>query len=55
MRRSSLGTGRWQRADAAAEDAQLNFNEGVAPAVIGVIDAAGRSRDVTIRAVANPC
>ena len=30
---------------------QLNFNEGVAPAVIGVIDAAGKSRDVAARAV----
>jgi copper transport protein len=30
---------------------QLHFNEGVAPAVIGVIDAAGKSRDVATRAV----
>ena len=31
---------------------QLHFNEGVAPAVIGVIDAAGKARDVASRAVA---
>ncbi len=30
---------------------QLHFNEGVAPAVIGVIDAAGKARDVAARAV----
>jgi copper transport protein len=30
---------------------QLHFNEGVAPAVIGVIDAAGKARDVATRAV----
>lgn len=30
---------------------QLHFNEGVAPAAIGVIDAAGKSRDVAARAV----
>jgi copper transport protein len=30
---------------------QLHFNEGVAPAVIGVIDAAGKTRDVAARAV----
>src|SRR3954470_22660755 len=30
---------------------QLHFNEGVAPAVIGVIDAAGKTRDVATRAV----
>lgn len=29
---------------------QLHFNEGVAPAVIGVIDAAGKTRDVATRA-----
>jgi len=29
----------------------LHFNEGVAPAVIGVIDAAGKARDVATRAV----
>ena len=30
---------------------QLHFNESVAPAVIGVIDAAGKARDVATRAV----
>jgi copper transport protein len=30
---------------------QLHFNEGVAPVVIGVIDAAGKARDVTNRVV----
>ena len=30
---------------------QLHFNESVAPAVIGVIDAAGKARDVAARAV----
>lgn len=30
---------------------QLHFNEGVAPAAIGLIDAAGRARDVAARAV----
>jgi copper transport protein len=30
---------------------QLNFNEGVTPAVIGVIDAGGKARDVATRAV----
>src|SRR3954453_14516782 len=30
---------------------QLHFNEGVAPAVMGVIDAAGKTRDVATRAV----
>ncbi len=30
---------------------QLHFNEAVAPAVIGVIDAAGKARDVATRAV----
>jgi copper transport protein len=30
---------------------QLHFNESVAPAVIGVIDAAGKTRDVATRAV----
>ena len=30
---------------------QLHFNESVAPAVIGVIDAGGRARDVATRAV----
>jgi copper transport protein len=30
---------------------QLHFNEGVAPAVIGVIDATGQARDVATRAV----
>ena len=30
---------------------QLHFNEGVAPAVIGVIDAAGKTREVATRAV----
>ena len=30
---------------------QLHFNEGVAPAAIGVIDAAGKARDVATRAV----
>src|SRR5882757_6440335 len=33
------------------EMVQLHFNEGVAPAVIGVIDAAGKARDVATRAV----
>src|SRR6478735_9839583 len=30
---------------------QLHFNENIAPAVIGVIDAAGKTRDVATRAV----
>src|SRR5258705_2994342 len=30
---------------------QLHFNESVAPAVIGIIDAAGKARDVATRAV----
>jgi copper transport protein len=30
---------------------QLHFNESVAPSVIGVIDAAGKAREVTMRAV----
>ena len=30
---------------------QLHFNESVAPAVVGVIDAAGKARDVATRAV----
>jgi copper transport protein len=30
---------------------QLHFNEAVAPGVIGVIDAAGKTRDVATRAV----
>jgi copper transport protein len=30
---------------------QLHFNEGVAPAVIGIIDAAGKARDIATRAV----
>lgn len=30
---------------------QLNFNEAIAPAVVGVIDAAGQARDVAARAV----
>ena len=34
-----------------AKMVQLHFNEGVAPAAIGLIDAAGRARDVTARAV----
>ena len=30
---------------------QLHFNESIAPAVIGIIDAAGKARDVATRAV----
>jgi len=34
----------------APKTVQLNFNESVAPAVVRLIDAAGKARDVTIRA-----
>jgi copper transport protein len=33
----------------APKTVQLNFNESVAPAVVSLIDAAGKARDVTIR------
>ena len=35
----------------APKTVQLHFNESVTPAVVGLIDAAGKARDVAARAV----